>query len=302
MKTYDNVIGRDRETEGLVFALLGILLFSVSTPATRAAAPWLGGPFVGVTRGVVGGVLAWAWLRRAGVGLPPKEARVGVGLVALGSVVGFPVFSALAMQRVPASHGLVTSALLPAATALVAVLRVGERTSPRFWLGLGGGVALVLRHALREGGGALGWADGLLFLGVALCALGYAEAGRLATRFGGTQVLAWSLACSLPVLAPALLVITVTAPPAGPPSAWLGLAYTSVFSTWVGFQFWYRGMAAGGITRASQLQVLQPLLGLGWAALFLGEPLSWDLVATALGVVGCVALGRRSAPAARRCR
>lgn len=188
MNRNDNVTLLDRETEGLLFAILGILIFSFSTPATRVAAPHLGGLFVGLSRGLVGGLLGLFWLLRHRPSFEKEDFR-GILLVSLGSVLGFPVLSGLAMARVPASHGLVFSALLPAVTAVYASLELGEKTGWRFWLGLGAGVGLVLRYALRGGEGEMGVADLMIAGGILLCAMGYAEAGRLSRKREGQRCL-----------------------------------------------------------------------------------------------------------------
>ncbi len=52
-------------------------------------------------------------------------------------------------------------------------------------------------------------------------------------------------------------------------SALAGLIYVSLFSMLIGFFFWYKGLAQGGIAAISQLQLLQPLMGLAIAALFI---------------------------------
>jgi drug/metabolite transporter (DMT)-like permease len=77
--------------------------------------------------------------------------------------------------------------------------------------------------------------------------------------------------------------------------AWLGLAYVSIFSMLVGFVFWYRGLALGGIAAVGQLQLLQPFFGLALAGLLLQEPVAWTMVAVTAFVVLCVAGAKRFA-------
>jgi drug/metabolite transporter (DMT)-like permease len=72
-------------------------------------------------------------------------------------------------------------------------------------------------------------------------------------------------------------------------SAWIGLAYVSLFSMLIGFIFWYRGLAQGGIAGVSQLQLLQPLFGLALAAIFLHESVGWPMLGVTAAVVFCVA-------------
>lgn len=56
-----------------------------------------------------------------------------------------------------------------------------------------------------------------------------------------------------------------------------------------GLIFWYRRLALGGIAGVGQLQLLQPFFGFVLAALFLGEPITWIMVASTIVLVGCVA-------------
>jgi drug/metabolite transporter (DMT)-like permease len=63
----------------------------------------------------------------------------------------------------------------------------------------------------------------------------------------------------------------------------------------IGFVFWYRGLARGGIAAVGQLQLLQPFFGLALAASLLGEPVGWSMIAVTAAVVCCVACARRFA-------
>ena len=130
---------------------------------------------------------------------------------------------------------------------------------------------------------------------VLACGLGYAEGAKLARRLGGWQVICWALALSLPVMA---VLAALTWPPsfAGvTATAWIGLGYVSLFSMLIGFVFWYRGLALGGIGAVGQLQLLQPFFGLALAATLLGEPVSGTMIAVTVAVVACVAGAKRYA-------
>ncbi|HMN81751.1 MAG TPA: DMT family transporter, partial [Burkholderiaceae bacterium] len=137
--------------------------------------------------------------------------------------------------------------------------------------------------------------DLLMLAAIIVCGLGYAEGARLSRQLGGWQVISWALVLSLPVMLPlALLTMPASFDDAGT-AAWLGLAYVSLFSMLIGFVFWYRGLAQGGIAAVGQLQLLQPFLGLGLAALLLHETVSWTMLLVTLGAVACVAGTRRFA-------
>lgn len=284
-----------RMASGLVNGLAGVVIFSGSLPATRVAVAGFDPLFLTVARAALAGlagVFLLALLR------PPRPARgdlTSLVLVALGVVVGFPLLTALALQHMTAARSIVFIALLPFATALFAVLRAGETPKPVFWLFSAAGSALVAGYAVSLGAGAAGPGDWLMLAAVAVCGLGYAEGARLARTLGGWQVICWALVLSLPLtlaLCPALMPASWSG--IGAP-AWAGLAYVSLFSMLIGFVFWYRGLALGGIAAVGQLQLLQPFFGLALAAALLGEPVGGAMIAVTVAVVLCVAMARRFA-------
>ena len=209
--------------------------------------------------------------------------------------MGFPLLTALALQHITAAHSIVFIGLLPLATAIFGVLRGGERPKPAFWLFSLLGAATVAGFALSrsEGGSVAG--DLLMIAAILLCGLGYAEGATLSRRLGGWQVISWALLLSLPLMAAiALFTLPASWIGIGAP-AWIGLAYVSIFSMLVGFVFWYRGLALGGIASVGQLQLLQPFFGLILAAVLLHEPIAWTMIASTAVVVLCVAGAKRFA-------
>jgi len=283
-----------RATDGVLLGGLGVLCFSLTLPATRAADPALGGIVVGLGRALVAAVLAGLLLVARRERLPARRHWPGLLIVAVGVVVGFPLCSALALQHLPATHGAVVTGLLPAATAVMAVLRADERPPRAFWLGVAAGVVAVLVFAAVQGAGRPRAADLLLLAAVALGGLGYAEGGRLARELGGWRVICWALLLAAPFL---VLPVALSLPRSGaviPPGAWLGFAYVSCVSMFLGFFAWYRGLARGGVARIGQLQLLQPVLTLGWSAALLGERVTPPTVLAALLVIGSAALSQRT--------
>jgi len=106
-------------------------------------------------------------------------------------------------------------------------------------------------------------------------------------------VICWALLVSLPVM----LVLTWYLAPSTFAGislpAWVSLGYVSLFSMLIGFVFWYRGLAQGGIAAVGQLQLLQPFFGLALAAGLLGEQVSPGMLGVTVGVILCVAGARR---------
>jgi drug/metabolite transporter (DMT)-like permease len=284
------------ETRGMLLGLVGVAMFSLTLPFTRMAVAELDPSFVALGRALVAAALGAIWLRWNRVALPPGSALVPLALVSLGCVIGFPLLSSLALRTLPAAHGAVLVGILPLATALFSALRGNEKPSAGFWVMASLGSAIVVGFALRQGGGSLQPADLLMLGAVVLGALGYAEGGRLARTMGGPQVISWALVLSAPLLLP--LVLWLSWPRLGTIAAagahaWLGFAYVSVFSMFIGFFFWYRGMARGGIARVGQVQLVQPFLTLLGAAALLGEPLELANFVFAFAVIAVVALGRK---------
>ncbi len=285
----------DRTASGWVNGLIGVVIFSASLPATRVAVLQLDPLFLTAARAAIAGLLALILLLAFHEKHPSGSDFVSLIIVAFGVVVGFPLLTALALQQVTAAHSTVFIGLLPLSTAIFGVLRGGERPKPAFWVFSALGSALVAGFALVQGIAASPVGDALMFAAIVVCGLGYAEGARLSRRLGGWQVISWALVLSLPLMA-AICLATLPASFAdiGWP-AWAGLAYVSVFSMLVGFIFWYRGLALGGIAAVGQLQLLQPFFGLALAAALLDEPVTWTMLLVTLGVILCVFGARRFA-------
>jgi len=284
-----------RQADGWGSGLLGVVIFSGSLPATRVAVGGFSPLFLTSARAVIAALLGAALLWGLRQTRPARSDLASLAIVALGVVVGFPLLTALALQHVTSAHSIVFIGLLPLATALFGVLRGGERPRAAFWIFSLVGSAAVAGFALVQGGPASLAGDLLMLAAILLCGLGYAEGAALSRRLGGWQVISWALVLSLP----AMLVLALATRPAGIAGvgapAWFGLAYVSVFSMLVGFVFWYRGLARGGIAGVGQLQLLQPFLGLALAGLLLGEPVAPSMIVVTGLVVLCVAGAKRFA-------
>jgi drug/metabolite transporter (DMT)-like permease len=285
----------DRTTAGWGSGLLGVIIFSGSLPATRVAVADFSPMFLTSLRAVIAAVLGAAFLLTLQQVKPARGDVLPLAIVALGVVAGFPLLTALALQHITAAHSIVFVGLLPLVTAIFGVLRGGERPKPAFWLFSILGAATVAGFALSRSDGGSVVGDLLMVAAIVLCGLGYAEGATLSRRLGGWQVISWALLLSLPMTAViALLTLPASWGGVGAP-AWISLAYVSIFSMLVGFLFWYRGLALGGITGVSQLQLLQPFFGLTLAAMLLHEPVAWTMIASTAVVVLCVAGAKRFA-------
>ncbi|QHC96484.1 EamA family transporter [Pseudomonas sp. R84] len=283
------------KTSGWINGFIGVVIFSGSLPATRLAVLEFDPVFLTVVRAAIAGVLAAAllWLFRER--RPARDQWLSLLIVALGVVLGFPLLTALALQHVTSAHSIVFVGLLPLATAIFAVLRGGERPRPVFWMFSILGSALVVGFALAQGLTASPTGDLLMLAAILACGLGYAEGAKLSRSLGGWQVICWALVLSLPVMAVLSLWLAPASFSTISLSAWVCLGYVSLFSMLIGFVFWYRGLAQGGIAAVGQLQLLQPFFGLALAATLLHEHVSLGMLAVTLGVILCVAGAKKFA-------
>lgn len=271
---------------------IGVLLFSGSLPATRMAVSAFDPIFVTLARASIAGVLAFTTLLVFKERRPEKKQLGSLFVVALGCVVGFPLLSALALQHITSAHAMVFIGILPVSTTVFGIVRGGERPKPVFWLFSALGSVLVIGYALLQGITVSPIGDILMILSIILCGLGYAEGAKLTKILGGWQVISWALLMSFPIMLPLTFVFMPQYFDGVPISAWGSLIYVSLFSMFIGFVFWYKGLAQGGTATIGQLQLLQPFFGLALAAGLLQEKVSVGMVTVTVAVILCV-LGTR---------
>jgi drug/metabolite transporter (DMT)-like permease len=283
---------------GLWWGLLGVAAFSFTMPFTRVAVDGggLSPLFIGSGRAVVAALLAAAALMATRQSRPRGAQWGRLLIVAGGVVVGFPVLTSFALTTAPASHGAVVVALLPAATAVTAVLRGRERPPARFWMMAAVGATAAVGFAGVQGGGlgGLHLADLLLFGAVLAAAIGYAEGGLLARELGAWQTVSWALVLCAPVMVVLTGLSIAERPPSGSPAEWAAFGYLGVVSMFLGFFAWYRGLAIGPMARVSQVQLVQPVLTISWAGLLLHERLTWLTVLGGLAVIACAGIAVRA--------
>jgi len=283
-----------KEWKGFLYGFLGVLIFSLTLPATRIALSGFDPIFVGLGRAIVAALLSLILLTIARQPIPPLRSLPRFCIVILGVVIGFPLLSAIAMHDAPASYGAVITGLLPLSTALCGVWRAGERPPLPFWIFAGLGSALVVTFAFLSGSGSIRLADLSLFGAVAAVGLGYAEGAVLSRTFGSWQVICWSLILSTPLLLPIVWQHIPSDFSSISFGAVIGFLYVSIFSMFLGFFAWYRGLFLGGIARVGQVQLLQPFLTILASSVLLGEPLTITTIGFAVGVIACVAMGKRA--------
>ncbi|MBA5600923.1 DMT family transporter [Pectobacterium aroidearum] len=278
---------------GWINGLLGVIIFSGSLPATRVAVLDMDPFFLTFLRASIAGVLAIMLIYGFREKRPQAAQIMPLIIVSLGVIIGFPLLTAMALQHVTSAHSIVFLGLLPLSTAIFGVLRGGEHPRMAFWIFSVLGSLLVMGFALSQSGAISLIGDLLMLAAVVACGLGYAEGAKLTRVLGGWQVISWSLILSLPfMLIASFITMPATFTGIGI-SAWIALGYVSLFSMLIGFIFWYKGLATGGIAAVGQLQLLQPFFGLGLSATLLHEAVSPLMVFITLGVILCVMGSRK---------
>lgn len=282
----------EKNASGWVSGIIGVAIFSGSMPATRLAVMDLSPLFVTSARALIAGLIAASILFTVKASRPTAKQVPALILTSFGVVIGFPLLSGYALQEISSARSLVFIGILPLFTSIFGALRGGERPKLIFWLFAALGSASVIGFAFLQRQAATLNGDLLMLAAVISCGYGYAEGGRLSRERAGWQVISWALVIALPVT----LAFTVSHWPSHIRrvhiGSWVALGYVSLFSMLIGFFFWYRGLALGGIAAVGQLQLLQPFLGLAMAALILHESVGWPTLAASVCVAACVAASR----------
>lgn len=293
-----------RENLGMALGLLAVAAFALTLPITRYLTNYLSVWEIGLGRTTVAAAAAVAILAATRQPLPSWSDTKKLMITATGISFGFPLLTALGMETVPASHGGIVLGGLPLATAIIGCFLAGERPSLKFWLVALLGFGLVVLFSAINHRGSLDlnfYVGDLALVGAVLMAgLGYAQGGVLARTLGGWQVICWTLTVSLP------LVLLVVVPmsniadfQAMPATGWAAFLFLALVNSLIGFFFWYRGLALGGIARVSQIQLLQPFLTFLFAVLFLGETASPLALLFTVLIVATVVMSKRT-PIARK--
>jgi len=282
------------ETKGMLLGFIGVLMFSLTLPFTRIAVAELSPYFVTFGRSSLGGMCALLLFAFTKPKLPTKNQLIRLCVMALGVVYGFPLFVSLAMKTLPSAHGGIVLGVLPLATAVVGALRFNERPSLAFWITAVMGSLLVITYASLNGSGGLSSEDWLLFVAIASASIGYSEGGKLSQEMSSVEVISWALVLTLPInifLTYQYIDFEISAVST---SAIISFVYVGLISMYIGFFFWYRGIALGGVARVGQVQLLQPFLTLVGAYFLLDEQITAMNIGFALCVLAVVVLGKRT--------
>ena len=283
----------NKETKGMLIGFIGILIFSLTLPVSKIAVLSFDPYFIAFGRATLAGAVALVYLLYKKEIMPSKADFAKFVVIALGVIFGFPIFTTIAMVEGSSSHGAVILGMMPLASTVIGVIRFKERPSLGFWLVSLLGAGLVVVYALLKSSGDFTYIDGLLVVGGICACVGYVEGGELSRKMNPRSVISWALVISLPVNIVMSYVTFNTQYIYAGPTAWTCFLYLSLFSMFIGFFFWYEGLAVGGIARVSQVQLTQPFCTLVVASILLGDSLTIMNLVFAFLVVYTVVLGKR---------
>ncbi len=282
-----------RIRQGLGLAFIAVFVWSFTVPATKIAVQGFDPVLTGMARPVIAAAVAIPLLVVRKVPLPPRHLWRPILITMTGAVFGWPILLALALQSTTAAHAAVIAAFMPLSTAIFAVLLAREQVTLGFWVAAGVGTAALVVFALTRGGleGGSLLADLLVVAAVLLSSLCYVQGAMVTREMPGWQVISWVVVFSLPIALPSSLLLWWATHDSYAPTAidWGAMLVLGLSSMYFGFFAWYRGLSLAGVAYGGQVQQLQALLTLAWAAWFLGEPVTWLTVASACIVVAAVA-------------
>lgn len=284
------------EAKGLLLGFLGMVTFGITLPMTRLAvgdisSPQLDPIFVTAGRAAIAGILSIFYLAIVRAKRPSKHHFWPLVVCSLGTVVGWPILIAIALRSVHAMHAAVITGILPLASAIAGAIYFRQRPSFGFWICSLFGCALVMLYAAIQGGGQLVSADLLLVIAAICTGVGFVGGTIVSRDLPSPEVICWVLVLTLPISLPFTLYSIPTEPISW--QAWGGFTYVTLFSMWLGFFVWYRGLVLGGMVRVTQIQLLQPFVSVIAAVPLLGENLDFKTLGFLFMVMLTVFVGRK---------
>lgn len=283
-----------KETKGMLIGFIGVAIFSLTLPFTRIAVQEMNPLYISFGRGVIAGLCGMILLLATQSPLPTKTQVKKILITAFGVVYGFPTFTSLAMKTLPSAHSGIVLGILPLAMSVMGAIRFHEKPSKAFWITAVIGTLLVLVYSLIDGAGGLALGDVWLLLAIITAAIGYSEGGKLSEEMGAIKVISWAMAITLPINIPAAFIFANTSLADLSPIVLISFLYLGLFSAFIGFFFWYKGIALGGVARVGQVQLLQPFLTLIGAYYLLNEPITLLNIVFAIAVLAVVLIGRKT--------
>ena len=282
------------ETKGMLIGVIGITMFSLTLPFTQMAVKELSPFFVAFSRATIAGFCALILLILGKYKLPTKNQIKRLIIIAIGIVYGFPIFTSMAMTTLPSSHSGIVLGILPLTMSVLAAIRYKEKASLAYWITSIIGASLVITYAFIDNNGFLIKEDLWLLFAILFVSVGYSEGGNLSKEMGSIAVVSWALVLTLPFNIIATYFFYETSFSSVSLQALISLSYVGLFSMYIGFFFWYKGIAIGGISRVGQVQLIQPFLTIVAAFFLTNEKITFLNILFALMVLVVIIIGRKT--------
>ena len=288
------------ENKGFIFGFVGILIFSLTPPATKIAL----GPdnnaltpeFITFGRSALAGIMSLIYLFFFKKKKPSVKYIFNILIVALSLSVGFPLFLSLGLIHSTSTHAAVILTLMPLMTAVFASFYFKQKASLGFWICAIIGCIVVIIYTLIHGKSnnqiiEFSYSDILFFISVIAGATGYVFGAKLTKIMGSVDVISWALALAMPFhLALAVYYFPIKEIPI---ISWIGFLYAALFSQWIGFFAWYKALDLGGAVRVSQIQLFMPFLTFFFSIILLGETLDFFTIFFSIITILLIYLSRK---------
>ena len=295
-----------RENYGFLLGFIGVLIFSLTLPITRHLTQIdFTSLEIGFGRGFLAGIASVLILLFKGQfkteNLPSKTDLRKLIIVAIGVVFAFPIFTAIAMQTIPAGNGGIVLAAVPLSTAIFAGLLSEENPTTKFWgIAVIGFITVIVFRLLTNDLGItnIGFGDFALLVCVVIGGMGYAQGGILGKTMSGWKVICWALVISLPLVIPlTILNFDVTHLIQVANDSFVSIllfAFLCLFNNLIGFFFFYEGLGIGGVARVSQVDLFRPFFTFFFSVVFLGETMTFLAIFFLFLIIGIVYLSKKA--------
>ncbi|MCD8504848.1 MAG: DMT family transporter [Burkholderiaceae bacterium] len=286
----------DSRNRGYLLALIGVFIFALTMPVTKFVVgtdnPSSVSPvFATFLRALIAGVCSIGYLLVTYKLRFPRALLRPLLISAAGTVVGFPLLLSMGLVGATSIQGAVVTGFLPMATAVMMSLYLGKQQNVPFWVCAIIGFGLIATFSYLQGDGSFRPSDVYLMLAVLSAAAGYVAGAKVSEQIPPSQAICWVLIVSLPLTLPMTFLFWPDHTISG--VTWAGLGYLGIFSMWLGFFAWYKGMNLAGPIAASQVQLLQPFIALFLSSLLLGEQLDVVTIGFAVALIATLVVSKR---------
>ena len=290
------------ENKGFIYGFVGVLIFSITPVATKIALgpnnSQLSAEFITFGRSTLAGFLSLLYLLNSKKKIPQKKDLLNFSVIALCLTILFPLALSFGLIYSTSIHAGIILAFLPLATAIFASFYFKQKASKSFWLCAFFGSIIVVIYILLHNENSnttfeISHYDILFCIAVIAAAVGYNFGAKLTKVIAAPEVISWALVLAMPFhfgLAiyyfPKIEIDIIS---------WLGFLYVAIFSQWIGFFAWYKGLDLGGAVRVSQIQLLMPFFTFAFSIYLLGETLDFLTIIFSIAIILLIYISRKMA-------